>query len=454
MRYGRGLTAKADGTRVRLFAQPSFLPRYRVPETVLISPPAGSLGPGPSDSRMYVVHPVGKPRPYGLVTAPGAPPLLYLPPWEGPILSPAVPSPDGHLDHLPAASPEFELAHVYGAARFVLDVWEGYLGRPLPWHFERDQERLEISIFRGFDNSHAGYGFLEIGADVRPDGLVRPFGLNFDIVAHELGHLIIYSLVGLPDPVDDTGDYYGFHESAADIAALLAAANLATVVDELFDQTRGNLYVPNELNRFAELTEQEQIRVASNPLRLRSFALGWDDEHDLSQPLTGALFDLLVDLFHENLLDRGLLDPAVEDLADRLEYEPAAEILIQALFDRAYPKNAAGFRDAFADARDLLGVYLARCWPRLRGRPVTYAGVMVELLRVDRETTGGRYARQIRNNAFYRDIGRVEVGPRLVPPDARSHGSSERIITPIEAPSPQPAPPTLTDTLIGRRRSR
>jgi hypothetical protein len=267
MRYGRGLTAKADGTRVRLFAQPSFLPRYRVPETVLISPPAGSLGPGPSDSRMYVVHPVGKPRPYGLVAAPGAPPLLYLPPWDGPILSPAVPSPDGHLDHLPAASPEFELAHVYGTARFVLDVWEGYLERPLPWHFERDQERLEISLLRGFDNSRAGYGFLEIGADVRPDGSVRPFGLNFEVVAHELGHLIIYSLVGLPDPVDETGDYYGFHESAADLVALLAAANLATVVDELFDQTRGNLYVPNELNRFAELTEQEQIRVASNPLR-------------------------------------------------------------------------------------------------------------------------------------------------------------------------------------------
>lgn len=451
MRYGRGLTAKGDGTRVRLFAQPSFLPRRRTPETVLLSPPAGSVGPGPADSRMYVVHPVGKPGPYGLAEAPGTPPLLYLPPWDGPIRPPAFPKPDGHLDHLPVGSHEFELAHVYGTARFVLDVWEGFFGRGIGWHFQPEYEKLEISIFRSFDNSRAGYGFLELGADTRPDGTTIPFGLNFDVVAHELGHLIVYSVVGLPDPVDDTGDYYGFHESAADLVALLAAASFASVVDELFDLTRGNLYVPNELNRFAELTEQEQIRLASNPLRLRGFADGWDDEHDLSQPLTGALFDILVDLFHENLLDRGLLDPAVEDLADRLEYEPAAGRLIQALFDRAYPVNAAAFRECFADARDLMGVYLARCWRRLRGGPVTYARVFREFLAVDREATGGRYARLIRNNAQYRDIGRVEVGPRLAPPNARSHACSARTITPTEARAPQPTPSMPADVLAGRR---
>jgi hypothetical protein len=346
-------------------------------------------------------------------------------------------------------------------ARFVLDVWEVFFGGPIPWHFENDLGQLEISIRRGLNNARAGYGFLEIGEEMRRAVPVPLFSFHFDIVAHEVGHLIIFSSVGLPDPEEHTDDYHGFHESAADVVALLAAASFASVVDELFDQTRGNLYVPNELNRFAELTEQEQIRVASNPARLGDFAAGWDDEHDLSLPLTGAFFDILVDLFHENLLDRGLLDPVVEDLADRFEYEPAAGRLIQALFDRAYPANAAAFREAFADARDLLGVYLARCWRRLRGDPVTYAGVMSEFLAVDREATGGRYARLIRNNAHYRDIGRVEVGPRLTPPDARSHIGSVRTIIPKEAPSPRhnQTAPAVTAGIVGRpswrlRRSR
>jgi hypothetical protein len=127
----------------------------------------------------------------------------------------------------------------------------------------------------------------------------------------------------------------------------------------------------------------------------------------------------------------------VESLADRLEYEPAADALVQALFDRAYARDAPAFRDAFADARDLVGRLLARCWSGLRGGPVTYARVMAGLLAADRAAAGGRHARIIRNNAYLRDIGRVEVGPRLTPPDARSHSCSARTITPTEAPPPQ-----------------
>jgi hypothetical protein len=37
--------------------------------------------------------------------------------------------------------------------------------------------------------------------------------------------------------------------------------------------------------RFAELACNEQIRLASNAVKLSAFADGWDDEHDLSQPL-------------------------------------------------------------------------------------------------------------------------------------------------------------------------
>jgi hypothetical protein len=450
MRYGRALTAGGQGTRVRLFPQAPFLARYRVPEVITLSPEAGTVGPGPSDRRMYALWPVGKLRPYGLVDLPGKPPMLYVPPWDGPFRPPARPGPDGQLDSIPVGTDQFELAHAYGVVRFTLDVWEGYLGQPVKWHFEADYRRLELSIFRGFANARGGYGFLEFGAETRPGGTVEPFALNLDIGAHETGHLIIYSLIGLPDPVDDTPDYYAFHESAADLVALLTAAHFGSVVDEVFDQTRGNISALNRLNRFAELSDQEQIRTASNAIRLREFAAGWTDEHLVSMPLTGCIFDVLVDLFHELLVERGLIPRAAADLVDRIERDPALLPVIQAIFDQAFPRDPAGFAEAFADARDLTGLYLARCWRRLRGKPLTFARVIEQLIVVDREATGGRYAGMIRENADWRDIGRVEIGPRLAKPDRSSHGSSDRTITP--APSPQPLAIPAASRFAGQAR--
>ena len=49
-----------------------------------------------------------------------------------------------------------------------------------------------------------------------------PFALNFDVIAHELGHLIIYSVLGVPDVMAREGEYFGFHKSAADLTALIA----------------------------------------------------------------------------------------------------------------------------------------------------------------------------------------------------------------------------------------
>src|SRR5262245_40524025 len=79
------------GTRFRLFPQPPFLKHYRKPVTVRLSPRAGSVGPGPADARMYVVEPVGKQRPYGVVFGPLGSPFVYLPSWDGPSQPPALP---------------------------------------------------------------------------------------------------------------------------------------------------------------------------------------------------------------------------------------------------------------------------------------------------------------------------------------------------------------------------
>ena len=108
---------------------------------------------------------------------------------------------------------EFEEAHVFGTVRFVLDIWERYFGYTIPWHFARDYRQLEIVILPALHNAYAGYGFMEIGSHPQADGAPVPYALNFDVMAHELGHLIIYSTIGVPSPLAQRGGYYGFQKS-------------------------------------------------------------------------------------------------------------------------------------------------------------------------------------------------------------------------------------------------
>jgi hypothetical protein len=418
------------GTRFRLFPQPRFSEPLREPETVWILPNAGTVGPGPSDNRMYVIDPIDKAFPYGIAQGPYGSPFFYYPPWNGPIRPPPLPDPDGHFDHLPVGTREFEAAHAYAVARFVLDIWEDYFGRPIRWHFLDNYDRLEIVLLRTLTNATAGYGYIELGSDL-VDGEVQLFSLNFDIIAHEMGHLLLYSEIGLPNLDALEGEFFGFHECGADLVALITALHFDSVVDYLLQTTNGNLYTFNELNRFAELSPNQQIRTASNSMRMSDFAMGWTDEHELSEPLTGAFFDVFVDVFHDKLVQRGIISEQVEELLDQLERRRELAGVIQSLFDRAYRENQDSFRLALLEARDHVGLGLAKLWRRLSPDYLNYGDVGEVMLEVDHEMTGGRYIGEILRNFQWREIGIVAVGPRLAAQDAAaSHALSSRTVTP------------------------
>jgi hypothetical protein len=428
------------GTRFRLFPQPWFPGSDRESEIVWVAAPPGSIGPGPSDARMYVVEPLGPKLPYGLNIGPFGSAYIHLPPWVGPVAAPAMPDRDGHFDHLIPGTPGFEAAHAFGCAHFVLDAWDAYLERPSLWHFAPHYDRLEIALLPHLANATAGYGFVELGALGPGDGGPALFSLSFDVIAHELGHLFMYREIGLPDLAGVEDEFFGFHESAADLVALVSVLHLDSVVDRLLTTTRGNLYALNELNRFGELSDNDQIRLAGNGLKLSDFAAGWNDEHDLSLPFTGAMFDVLVDVFQQALLARGLITQDVAGLADAIEHRPEYEPLIQALFDQLYDRGQEGFRDALLEARDHLGHLLAQTWRRLLPARLTYASAAATLLEVDRDLTGGAYQQVILDCVHWREIGAVAVGPRLAPPSPTSHAFSARTLTPEVAPRlPRPS---------------
>jgi hypothetical protein len=403
------------GTRFRLFVQPPFAVADAEPEIVIVSSLSGSVGPGPSDERMFVIEPLGKKWPYGMNRAPFGTPFVYMPQWRGRRLPPAVPDENGDFDYLRPGMPGFEAAHAFGSARFVLDVWENYLGQPLEWHFRDDFEQLEISILPHWNNAQYGYGFLEIGSQFETDGSVLPFSLDFDVIAHEVGHAFIYSILGVPGDHAEFPEYEGFQEAFSDCVSLIAAMHFPSVIEDVLGETSGNLYLSNRIARFSEFPGQRQIRTANNVHTMDEFVDGYKNEHELSQPLTGAIFDILADIFQESLLERGLISPEVEELAEIVEFGGEDNGEVQVAFDRAYVEDTEGFVEALLDARDIMGAYLAEMLWDLDPDFLDYGDVADALLAVDQSATGGRYADIIDRNFERRGIGILHAGPRFKP---------------------------------------
>ena len=52
------------GTRFRVYVQSPVLKGFSEPETIWVSSPAGTLGPGPEDARMVAILPIEK-KEYG-----------------------------------------------------------------------------------------------------------------------------------------------------------------------------------------------------------------------------------------------------------------------------------------------------------------------------------------------------------------------------------------------------
>ena len=190
-----------------------------------------------------------------------------------------------------------------------------------------------------------------------------------------------------------------------------------------------------DLFDFALPEDRIALRPASPRDSARMLVLDGDATHDrLARDLPDCLRagDILVDIFHEMLLDYDAISPDMEDLSDRLlataDYAP----VMQEMFDEAYADHPEKFKLALLDARDILGTYLADTWERLNRQDLNFVDVGDVFLQVDQDHTGGRFASIIRGNFRLRDIGFVEVGPQLAPLDKDSHANSVRTMLPMD----------------------
>jgi hypothetical protein len=399
------------GTRFRIFPQPAFLGLFSRPETICVSVPPHRIQDGPGDDRMFVVDAVSK-RPYDAATRP---------PYGGPFNAKVRRGADGHFDTIPLNTRQFSCAALYASVRRVLDIWEDYFGHRVEWHFETQYARLELIPLVDWDNAQSGYGFLELGYAPQSSGgfdRKRPYCENFDVIAHEIGHALVTAEMGVPtSSFDDAIDYGGVQESSADLVAIISALHFDSLVERLLDSTRGNLFTVNELDRVGELSKTEQIRIAFNSYRMPDVGT---EPHERSLPLTGGVFDVLVEIFQKKLVERGLI---TRDLAERSTQGPDVEEnanteAVQADFDRVYFGNEAEFKCALLEARDCVGRLLATAWTALDANFLTYHTVLRRLMRADRKLANdeGRepeHQETIRSCFAWREIAPGPASPLL-----------------------------------------
>lgn len=248
---------------------------------------------------------------------------------------------------------QFDAVHTYAVVRQTLTMYQralaaGGSAAPLPWEWNSGSNSDPLQVHpHGLPNvMNAFYSrsqkALKFGDFVPSGSTARVYTCrSFDIVAHEAGHAILDGLKPnwlLANNPPQTG---GLHESFGDLTAIFLALSQLDQVEAVIAQTKANLHNKTFLADLAEqfglaLGRPNGLRNADNDLTLSQVGT---EVHAISQVFTGAIYDILADIF---AFERkpGLKDDA-ETLHDIGAY--VRGLVLRALI--AAPDTAANFAD-------------------------------------------------------------------------------------------------------------
>jgi hypothetical protein len=374
-----------------------------MPRVVRVSPRPRTIKAGPEDSRVYVVDAIRK-KPYrDLVTGD----YLWRPPYprSGPRERPVRPSARGEFDHPRPGTRHFSAAAAYAAVRCVLEIWEYYLGRRLALVGKSRQRKLEIipRVTAIGDNAWSGEWYIELGFAARNPR--QPYCENLDVIAHEMGHIILKHVIGPAPKGRLEFDRRAHDEAGADLVSLVTVLHFDRVIETVLAQTRGKLFSVNILSQIGEYQMGRSGRRAARLLfqnktmRAVARARRDGDKYLYARPLLGAAFDILVEIYEARLVRRGLIS---QDLADRSTHATARRHrAIRREFAAQFKDNPDGFADALREATADFARLLASAWRTARRTGVTFSRIASNLAAADRRLHRGRYATIIRR-AFAR----------------------------------------------------
>lgn len=229
----------------------------------------------------------------------------------------------------PADSPQFDCAHTWAVARQTLTMYERHHGAPIrfAWNTGGNTDRITVHPRAGVDRN----AFYSRTAKVLKFFFFTPTGQprqvftcrSLDVVAHEMGHAILDGLkpgwLGVGNP-PQTG---GLHEAFGDLSAVFLTISQPDQAEALVAMTRANLHDRNFLAAVAEefgkaLGRDFGLRNADNDLKLSEVG---NEVHAISQVFTGAIYDVLADVYaFERRRQGNRKDPTLLliEVADRL----------------------------------------------------------------------------------------------------------------------------------------
>lgn len=244
-----------------------------------------------------------------------------------------------------ANSPQFDCAATFAVVRQTLAMYERHNGgNPIPfaWNVGGNTDRISIHPRAGtganafYSRTAKALKFLSF----TPQGGTREIVTcrSLDIVAHEAGHAILDGLkpgwLGANQP-PQTG---GLHEAFGDVTAIFLALAQPDQAEALVAMTRANLHDRSFLSSLAEefgagLGLPFGLRNADNDLRLSQVG---NEVHAISQVFTGAIYDILADMYTFELQrQRRTKDPS-------LILIEVAQKLCKLLFDGIVAAPATG----------------------------------------------------------------------------------------------------------------
>jgi len=257
---------------------------------------------------------------------------------------------------------DFDAVHTFAVVRQTLTMYQRLLNpNPAPWQWNGANNTDKIQVF-----PHAGVTMnayysrtakcLKFFYFVKPGDPPGPPWIytcrSLDIVSHETGHAILDGLkpnwlnAGNPP---QTG---GLHESFGDLTAIFLALSQLDLVEAVIAQTKANLHNKTFIADLAEqfglaLGRPNGLRNADNDLKLSDTGT---EVHAISQVFTGAIYDILADIFQYELQQQSIWkrDAAIV-LYECAQY--VMSLVVRAL--RAAPDQGAIYADV---ANQMLGI--------------------------------------------------------------------------------------------------
>jgi hypothetical protein len=213
-------------------------------------------------------------------------------------------APDGTpLDRDAVARFQFHQLSVWATVQNTLDYFEsGFgLGRRICWAFGGN--RLIVLPHAGYganayyDRASKSLQFYYFNGE--NDKVVYTC-LSSDIVNHEFGHAVLDGV--RPNFYESiTGEGAAFHEFLGDLTAILMAFRNNAFRRYVLKESHGDLATDTLLANLAQefgqaLGDHSYLRSALNKKTMKDLA-GNFEPHDLSEVLTGAMFDILMGVF-------------------------------------------------------------------------------------------------------------------------------------------------------------